>query len=78
MSEAAAVAHAEALFDSGAFFRTLADRVACRTESQNAERAAEQTIAIPIYSELSLEQQRTVAGAIAEFVGGLDDAGSPA
>ena len=41
MSEAAAVAHAEALFDSGAFFRTLADRVACRTESQNAERAAE-------------------------------------
>ena len=41
MSEAAAVAHAEALFDSGAFFDTLAARVACRTESQNAERAAE-------------------------------------
>jgi hypothetical protein len=40
MTQAAAVAHAEALFDSGAFFRTLAERVACRTESQNAERAA--------------------------------------
>jgi acetylornithine deacetylase/succinyl-diaminopimelate desuccinylase-like protein len=41
MTEAAAVAHAEALFDSGAFFRTLAERVACRTESQNAERSAD-------------------------------------
>lgn len=41
MSEAAAVAHAEALFDSGAFFATLAARVACRTESQNADRAAD-------------------------------------
>ncbi len=41
MSEQAAVAHAEALFDSGAFFQTLAARVACRTESQNAERGAE-------------------------------------
>ncbi len=49
-----------------------------RGDFPQAERAAEQTIAIPIYSELSLEQQRTVAGAIAEFVGGLDDAGSPA
>ncbi len=39
MPEAAAVAHAEALFDSGAFFDTLAARVACRTESQNADRA---------------------------------------
>ncbi|MDT7837713.1 M20 family metallopeptidase [Aquabacterium sp. OR-4] len=37
----AAVRHAEALFDSGAFFDTLARRVACRTESQNPERAAE-------------------------------------
>jgi len=39
MTAAAAVAHAEALFDSGAFFATLARRVACRTESQNPERA---------------------------------------
>jgi len=38
---AQAVAHAEALFDSGAFFNTLAQRVACRTESQNPERAPE-------------------------------------
>ena len=49
-----------------------------RGDFPQAERAAEQTIAIPIYSELSLEQQRTVVGAIAEFVGGLGDAGSPA
>ena len=41
MSRAAAVAQAEAQFDTGAFFRTLARRVACRTESQNAERAPE-------------------------------------
>ena len=39
MSRAAAVAQAEAQFDTGAFFHTLARRVACRTESQNAERA---------------------------------------
>ena len=38
---AAAVAHAEAGFDSGDFFRTLAQRVACRTESQNPALAAE-------------------------------------
>lgn len=41
MNRAAAVAQAEAQFDTGAFFRTLAQRVACRTESQNAERAPE-------------------------------------
>lgn len=41
MSRAAAVAQAEAQFDTGAFFDTLARRVACRTESQNAERAPE-------------------------------------
>ncbi|MEQ1910943.1 MAG: DegT/DnrJ/EryC1/StrS family aminotransferase, partial [Vicinamibacterales bacterium] len=35
----------------------------------HAERAADQTIAIPIYSELSLDQQRTVVTAIAEFAG---------
>ena len=36
-----AVAHAEALFDSGEFFSSLARRVACRTESQNPARATE-------------------------------------
>ena len=41
MSRATAVAHAEAQFDAGSFFRTLAQRVACRTESQNAARAPE-------------------------------------
>ena len=35
----------------------------------HAERAADETIAIPIYSELSLDQQRTVVSAIAEFAG---------
>ena len=35
----------------------------------HAELAADQTIAIPIYSELSIEQQRTVVGAIADFLG---------
>ena len=35
----------------------------------HAERAADETIAIPIYSELSLDQQRTVVAAIAEFAG---------
>jgi dTDP-4-amino-4,6-dideoxygalactose transaminase len=33
-----------------------------------AERAATQSLAIPIYAELSLEQQQTVVTAIAEFV----------
>ncbi len=36
----------------------------------HAERAAHETIAIPIYSELSIEQQRAVVGAVAAFVGG--------
>ncbi|MFN7918072.1 MAG: DegT/DnrJ/EryC1/StrS family aminotransferase [Vicinamibacterales bacterium] len=40
----------------------------------HAERAANETIAIPIYSELSIEQQQTVVAAIAEFVGGLGEA----
>ncbi|MEQ1728718.1 MAG: DegT/DnrJ/EryC1/StrS family aminotransferase [Vicinamibacterales bacterium] len=35
----------------------------------HAELAADQTIAIPIYSELSLDQQRTVVNAIAQFLG---------
>jgi dTDP-4-amino-4,6-dideoxygalactose transaminase len=37
----------------------------------HAEAAAEQTIAIPIYSELSLAQQQTVVSAIGEFVNTL-------
>lgn len=41
MSRAAAVAQAEAQFDAGTFFHALAQRVACRTESQNATRAPE-------------------------------------
>lgn len=41
-----------------------------RGQFPHAERAAEQTIAIPIYSELSIEQQRTVVSAIAAFVTG--------
>ena len=41
MSPAAAVALAEAEFDSGRFFAQLAQRVACRTESQNPERSAD-------------------------------------
>ena len=41
MSQSAAVARAEALFDSGHFFQALAARVACRTESQNPDRAPE-------------------------------------
>ncbi len=34
----------------------------------HAERAAEQTIALPIYSELSLDQQRVVVSAVAELL----------
>jgi acetylornithine deacetylase/succinyl-diaminopimelate desuccinylase-like protein len=41
MSAHSAVGQAEAGFDSGDFFRTLARRVTCRTESQNPERGAE-------------------------------------
>ena len=44
-----------------------------RGDFPQAELAADQTIAIPIYSELSTEQQRTVVGAIAEFIGTLSD-----
>ncbi len=35
-----------------------------------AERAADESLAIPIYGELTREQQETVVGAIAGFVGG--------
>jgi dTDP-4-amino-4,6-dideoxygalactose transaminase len=42
-----------------------------RGDFPHAEVAADQTIAIPIYSELSIEQQRTVVSAIAEFIGSL-------
>jgi acetylornithine deacetylase/succinyl-diaminopimelate desuccinylase-like protein len=41
MSREAAIAHAEAYFDSGAFKDDLARRVAIPTESQNPDRAAE-------------------------------------
>ena len=41
MSDAIARAQAEAQFDSGQFFTQLAQRVACRTESQNPARGAE-------------------------------------
>jgi len=44
----------------------------------HAERAADETIAIPVYSELTLDQQRTVVAAIAGFVQSLDDEGGPA
>jgi dTDP-4-amino-4,6-dideoxygalactose transaminase len=37
----------------------------------NAERAAEESLAIPIYGELSLDDQRAVVEAIASFVRGL-------
>ncbi len=39
----------------------------------HAERAASQTIAIPIYSEISIEQQQAAVSAIAEFIGALSD-----
>ena len=41
MNRDGAIARAAAYFDSGAFSRDLARRVACPTESQNADRAAE-------------------------------------
>ena len=34
-----------------------------------AERAANESLAIPIYPELTLEQQQTIVEAIAEFLG---------
>jgi dTDP-4-amino-4,6-dideoxygalactose transaminase len=49
-----------------------------RGDFPHAEQAADQTIAIPIYSELTLEQQRRVVSAIAEFVGTLATAADSA
>jgi dTDP-4-amino-4,6-dideoxygalactose transaminase len=43
----------------------------------HAEQAADQTLAIPIYAELSIEQQRTVVSAIAEFLETTAPAASP-
>jgi dTDP-4-amino-4,6-dideoxygalactose transaminase len=39
----------------------------CRGDFPVAERAANESLAIPIYSELTLDQQETIVDAIAEF-----------
>jgi dTDP-4-amino-4,6-dideoxygalactose transaminase len=41
-----------------------------RGDFPNAERAANESLAIPIYSELTIDQQQTIVDAIAEFVVG--------
>jgi len=51
----------------------FADLGYARGAFPHAERAAAQTIAIPIYSEISIEQQQTVVSAISEFIGALSD-----
>jgi dTDP-4-amino-4,6-dideoxygalactose transaminase len=51
----------------------FADLGYARGAFPHAEQAAGQTIAIPIYSEISLEQQQAVVSAISEFVGALSD-----
>ena len=57
----------------------FADLGYARGAFPHAERAADETLAIPIYSELSLDQQRTVVSAIAGFIDGLRAAqGGPA
>jgi dTDP-4-amino-4,6-dideoxygalactose transaminase len=49
-----------------------------RGDCPHAEQAADETIAIPIYSELTLDQQRLVADTIAEFVSAVGDGRRPA
>ena len=51
----------------------FADLGYARGAFPHAERAAAQTIAIPIYSEISIEQQQMVVSAISEFIGALSD-----
>jgi dTDP-4-amino-4,6-dideoxygalactose transaminase len=41
-------------------------------EFPQAERAARETLALPIYGELTEAQQRYVVGSIAEFLNGVD------
>jgi dTDP-4-amino-4,6-dideoxygalactose transaminase len=42
----------------------------CRGDFPHAERAADESLALPIYGELTAAQQEAVVGAIAEYVGG--------
>jgi dTDP-4-amino-4,6-dideoxygalactose transaminase len=41
----------------------------CRGDFPHAERAADESLALPIYGELTAAQQEAVVGAIAEYVG---------
>ena len=47
----------------------FADLGHVRGQFPHAEAAADETIAIPVYAELTEAQQTTVVGAIAEFLG---------
>ncbi len=47
-----------------------------RGDFPHAERAADESLAIPIYAELTLEQQQTVVNTIAEFFDGAAELGA--